>query len=177
MSLTDNNVPDSLPSSEPPTRPSISTVLIAIVVIAAIAASLYFLIHIPNAQRISERATIPVKMSPAEEAYLDSLGVQDLALSRAENFLHQEVTILGGTIVNKGAQTVDRLNLTIEFRDTMNQVVLRETRNVLGNPISPLTPGERRPFEISFEHVPNTWNQEQPVLRAAQLTLAASLSK
>jgi hypothetical protein len=37
----------------------------------------------------------------------------------------------------------------------------------------PLAPGERRGFEISFEHVPSSWNRQQPVLHVAALQIPA----
>jgi hypothetical protein len=53
----------------------------------------------------------------------------------------------------------------------MNQIVLRETRKVLGSPEAALSPGERRNFEISFEHIPNSWNMQAPTVRIARLQL------
>jgi len=63
------------------------------------------------------------------------------------------------------------LGLTTEFSDDMNQIVLRETRGVLGSPKGALAPGERRAFEISFDHVPNSWNMRAPGVRVSYLKL------
>jgi hypothetical protein len=56
----------------------------------------------------------------------------------------------------------------------MNQVVLREARAVLGAPPAVLAPGERRSFEVSFDHVPPSWNMQQPAVRVTNLQLAKS---
>ena len=113
-------------------------------------------------------------MTPYELAYASSVRVENLALSRAENFLHQEVTTLAGDVSNNGAQPVVGLTLTIEFHDTMEQIVLRETRSVLGVKPTPLAPGERRSFEIAFDNVPASWNMQVPTLRLGQLQLPHS---
>jgi len=54
-------------------------------------------------------------------------------------------------VVNDGPEKILYLSLTVEFADSMNQIALRETRGVLGVPTAALAPGERRPFEISFD--------------------------
>jgi hypothetical protein len=53
----------------------------------------------------------------------------------------------------------------------MNQVVLRESRKVLGTPEVALAPGEHRAFEISFEHIPDAWNKQAPAMRVSYLQL------
>jgi hypothetical protein len=125
----------------------------------------------PGASPAGE-STIKIKMSPAEMDYLAKIQVKDIALSRAENFLHQEVTILSGTVVNTGPETVAALELTIQFADQMNQIALRETRGVLGSPAAPLGPGQERKFDISFDGVPASWNMQQPILHVAHLLLS-----
>ena len=111
-------------------------------------------------------------MTPAEQAYLKNVKIEKIALSRAENFIHQEVTTLSGEVVNDGPSKVVMLSLTVEFADSMDQIALRETRSVLGAPAATLAPGERCPIEISFDHVPATWNMQQPYVRATYLQLS-----
>ena len=79
-----------------------------------------------------------------------------------------------GEVFNGGSQKVSGLRITIEFSNDMNQVVLRETRGVLGTPETPLVPGERRVFEISFDHIPNSWNMQQPAVHVEYLQLPSS---
>jgi hypothetical protein len=112
-----------------------------------------------------------LKMTPAEQEYAQNVRVANIVLSRAENFLHQEVTVVNGEIYNAGSEPVSGLLLTTTYSDEMNQIVLKETRAVLGSPEQPLAPGERRTFEISFEHVPNSWNMQQPAVVVAYLRL------
>jgi hypothetical protein len=149
------------------------TLAFAVVVLLAIGASLWFLFKSPPAPKPGTvQVVVTPRMGDVEQEYAKNLRVENIALSRAENFLHQEVTILNADIVNGGAQAIVALQLTVEFSDDMNQVVLREARNVLGKPPVALAPGERRSFEISFDHVPASWNMQQPTVHVATLQLA-----
>jgi hypothetical protein len=157
------------------TKPKTSaiTIVIGAVVVLAILASLWFLFEpLENQRGSSLKETIAVKMNPTEQEYASKIEIGKIEMSRAENFLHQEVTTLSGELYNAGTEPVSTLILTTEFFDTMNQVVLRETRKVLGAPGAALAPGERRPFEISFEHVPDSWNMQAPAVRISHLQLA-----
>ncbi|MGB2627807.1 MAG: hypothetical protein WAK20_13545 [Candidatus Acidiferrum sp.] len=164
-----NRISDS--TVEKQSRPVI-TFVIAAMVVTAMSLSAWVLFHDSAKNRNSfNGATIKVNMTQTEKEYLSKLFVKDIKLSRAENFLHQEVTILSGTIMNSGTQTVTKLDLTIQFSDPMDQVALRETRGVLGEPPVGIGPGQERAFEISFDHVPATWNMQQPTLRVAVITV------
>jgi len=148
------------------------TVIIGAVVALAIGLSLWFLFHVPGQRPVLFQGNVASKMTPAEQAYLKNVKVENIALSRAENFIHQEVTTLSGEVVNDGPGKIVMLSLTVEFADSMDQIALRETRSVLGPPAAALAPGERRPIEISFDHLPATWNMQQPYVRTTYLQLA-----
>jgi hypothetical protein len=123
-------------------------------------AAFYFL---PGRQSPSRgEVVVHPPFGPAERAYASSLRVENLSLSRAENFLHQEVTILSGELVNGGDRNLAEIELTVEFFDELNQAVLRESRLILAPPAQPLAAAERRAFEISFEHIPTSWNMQLP---------------
>jgi hypothetical protein len=148
------------------------TIGLGLLVTVAILGSLWFLFEpLQRWKGESVRETVNLKLNPLEQEYSKEIEIEKIELSRAENFLHQEVTILSGEVHNGGAQPVRGLSLTAEFFDSMNQIVLRETRRVVGTPGKPLAPGERREFEISFEHIPNTWNRQPPSVRIAYLQL------
>jgi hypothetical protein len=159
----------------PPEKPRASTFTIGLaVVVAALAAGFWLLLEQPrNRKAPSATGSVHLKMNPAEQEFSRRIEVGNLALSRAENFLHQEVTILNGEVYNGGTEPVLSLGLTTEFFDDLNQVVLRETRGVLGTGGLALAPGERRTFEISFDHVPNSWNMQTPAVRVEYLQLPA----
>jgi hypothetical protein len=111
---------------------------------------------------------------PEEQVYASKIAIQNLGLSRAENFLHQEVTILAGELVNSGERTLREVEVTVEFYDEMNQIALRESRLAINSVGPPLGPSERRSFDVSFEHIPTSWNMQQPAVRVTGLLFAPS---
>jgi hypothetical protein len=110
----------------------------------------------------------------AERAYASKIKIENLALSLAANFLNQEVTILTGELVNTGERTLREVEVTVEFYDDMKQIALRESHLAVNSGSPPRGPGERRSFEISFEHIPTSWNMQQPVVRVTGLLFAPS---
>jgi hypothetical protein len=109
---------------------------------------------------------------PAEREYSSKIRIESLALSRAANFLNQEITILTGDLVNTGERILREVEITVEFDDDMNQIALRESRLALGSASPPLAPGERRHFEVSFEHIPPSWNMQLPAVHVTGLLFA-----
>lgn len=123
----------------------------------------------PGGQRPTTSSTREAHLpfgSP-EQHYAPKIQIDDLALSRADNFLNQEVTMLGGRVTNGGDLPLANVELTVEFSDELGQVVLRESRAVLTAPSNQLSPGERRKFEVSFEHIPSSWNIQLPSVRVS----------
>ena len=107
---------------------------------------------------------------PSEQAYAPEIHVENVALSRAENYLHQEVTTVKGDLVNSGGRSLRRVELNIEFQDQMQQVVLRQS--FISAAPQPIPPRGLREIEISFEHIPSSWNRQEPVIRVAGLDFA-----
>lgn len=154
-------------------KPLPLNILLGALVVIGIALAFWLAFKAP--QGSSSRAgssSVSQPMSQAEQAYAKSIQIENVALSRAENFIHQEVTILNADAVNAGQQTVAGLGVTVEFFDDLHQVVLRESRSVLGSPSTALTPGQRRTFSISFDRVPASWNLQQPSVQVTYLQLA-----
>jgi hypothetical protein len=127
------------------------TIAIAVVVAAAILISLWFLFEpLKNRRATSLQETVALRMNPAEQEYAKKIEIGNIAMSRAENFLHQEVTTLTGELYNGGSQRVLGLVLTTEFSDDMNQIVLRETRRC------PLANGATLKFRSNTFLIPGT---------------------
>jgi len=104
-------------------------------------------------------------LSDQQKAYLASLVFADLRMSAAVNFLGDTVTYLDGNVTNTGAKMVRRLEVELNFVDTLNQVVLRETAHPLADRTSPLQPGESQTFRVTFDHMPADWNQAPPTVK------------
>lgn len=155
-------------------KPLPLNILLGTLVVVAIALAFWLAFRAPggNSSRTAQSG-VSVPMSQAEQMYTISIQIENIALSRAENFVHQEVTILDADIVNAGQQSVAGLTVTVEFFDDMHQVVLRESRAILGTPSAALGPGQKRSFSISFDRVPSSWNLQQPSVQVTHLQLAA----
>jgi hypothetical protein len=107
-----------------------------------------------------------------EQAYAPKLQFGNFEMSRAESFLNQEVTYLAGDVLNSGDRTLSGIEATIEFQDDMKQIALRETRPILFGVTALLPPGKTAHFEISFDHVPSSWNMQLPTVQVAGLQFA-----
>jgi hypothetical protein len=109
-------------------------------------------------------ASRPV-LNSEQKAYLSLLVVGDVRMSAAANFLGSTVTYLDGTVSNKGSKPVRNIELELNFVDSLNQVVLRQTVHPLADRATPLQSGESHAFRVTFEHMPADWNQSPPLMK------------
>jgi len=107
---------------------------------------------------------------PVEQAYAKQIRFQSGEMSHATNFLNQEFIYIEGNVSNSGPRTVRVLEATFEFRDALNQVVLRDTERVI-EPPDILAAGTQRDFRVTFEHVPLSWSQQYPSVSVSGLVL------
>ena len=114
---------------------------------------------------------VKLPFGSAEQTYAVRIHFTDIQMARATNFLKQEFTYVAGTISNDGVQTIRAMEVAVEFRDDLNQVVLRETEVLIPPNGEPLAAGQRRPFQITLEHIPAEWNQQYPSINVTGLTL------
>ena len=135
------------PGSREAKRAIPSGIVAGLMFAAVILIGLYLL------SRRQERPTLP---PPTQEdiAYAAQLELSDLRLTAEENFLGQQVVYLDGKIANRGEKTLRGLNLRLFFRDSMNQVVLRENHPVVDSRSAPLGPGQAREFQLRFYPLP-----------------------
>lgn len=141
--------------------------LLSAVIVAAIVGGLMLMSRASRPSGQAAHARLP--FGAGEQAYAAKIRLGGLEMSRAANLLNQEVTYLSGVAQNQGERGVREIEVTIEFRDALNQVVLRETRSLLGARAAALGPGQSRTFQFSFDHVPADWNVQLPGLRVTGL--------
>jgi len=156
---------------QPDRRPLSFAMLVATAAVVIVLAGFYLWPGRQSPSRGVQEVHPP--FGPAERAYASKIKIENLALSRATNFLNQEVTILTGELVNTGERALRDVELTVEFYDDMNQIALRESRLTLNSGSPPLGRGERRSVEISFEHIPTQWNMQQPAVHVTGLLFAS----
>jgi hypothetical protein len=117
-------------------------------------------------------AAVKLPFGGPEQAYAERIHFTDLHMSRSTNMIKQEFTYVTGTMSNDGDRTIRAMEVTVEFRDAMKQVILRDSQFVIapqGDP--PLNAGLSREFQVTLEHVPAEWNQEYPSIRVTGLIL------
>ncbi|MGA9527496.1 MAG: hypothetical protein WBS24_05225 [Terriglobales bacterium] len=121
---------------------------------------------------------------PAEPpSYAAELKFSDLKASAAQNFVGATVSYLDGVISNTGNQTVIHAVVAVTFKDDMGQTAQREEVPIhvlrTGGPydeavdlnISPLEPGQSKPFRLTFENISAQWNHAYPELTVMQVAV------
>ena len=108
--------------------------------------------------------------------YATFLKISDLKMSAAENFVGATVSYVDGTITNTGNKAVTHALVHAQFKDDMGQVVGDESLplhvlqtsgpypDVVDLSASPLTPGQSKPFRLTFESISTQWNHQYPEL-------------
>lgn len=159
---------EEFPIPEPAPQGSGTTRIIVALAAALLILALAFFLMRPASKRPDPAAgesQSQTTLGPEERAYLPNVGVDHLEVSRAENFLHQEVTTISGQIANGGARPLASVELSLEFYDQANQTTQREVRTLFGAPAPPIPPGDHREFEVSFEHISAMWDMRPPVVK------------
>jgi hypothetical protein len=125
----------------------------------------------------------PQASGPApEDPYAANLKVMDVRASQAQNFAGGNVYYLEGEIANLGAKTVTGATVEAVFRNSLGEVVDRQTQPLtiieqrpgyndsvnLGQ--HPLTPNMQAQFRLTFEHISADWNQGVPELRFLRIS-------
>jgi hypothetical protein len=113
--------------------------------------------------------------------YAASLKFSDMKTSAAQNFVGATVSYIDGSITNTGDKTVTHAVAQITFKDDMGQTAQREELPIrvlrTGGPydeavdlnLSPLAPGQSRPFRLTFENISAQWNHAYPDLEITQV--------
>lgn len=162
--------PIQTPDPEPQGSTRRIIVLVALVIVVVLAFFFWRLAtKTPTPAPLSQSQT---SLPPEQRAYATSVSFDNLTISRAENFLHQEVTTLAGQVVNGGNKSLASVEFTVEFSDQLDQIAQREVRTLFAPPTPPLPPGDRRDFEVSFEHISSAWNMSQPRVKVSGLEFA-----
>jgi hypothetical protein len=114
---------------------------------------------------------LTLTMGAAENDYVSHIEFLEPNVARATNFLNQEVTFVFGTIKNNGPRPIRQIEVTLEFHDVFNQVVLRDKDRLFSPDAVPLESYHTRDFQITYETLPAQWNQAYPTLRVTGLAL------
>ena len=120
----------------------------------------------------------PQATGPApEDPYAVSLRVMNVHASQAQNFAGGSVYYLEGEIANTGAKNVTGATVEAVFRNSLGEIVDRQTQSLTilqqrpgyTDSVSltehPLTANMQDEFRLTFEHISADWNQGVPELR------------
>ena len=113
----------------------------------------------------------PLPKGPDELAYAPQIHFLEPKMSRAANFLNQEVTFIFGTVENGGKRKVKQIEITLDFHDPFNQVVLRDKQRLFLPDAAAMLPGQQRDFQIGYEHIAAQWNNVYPTITVTGLLL------
>ena len=105
-------------------------------------------------------------------AYKNKIGISHLSLAKGESYLGDSVYFVEGEIKNNGNRVVQRVDLTLIFRDSLKQICLRETRRALEYKTSKgLEAQKSANFQIGFDHLPKDWNNFLPEVQVSGVFL------
>jgi hypothetical protein len=169
---------DSLmqPSANPnpmtePQESRLRSIVIGIAIVAIVVGGLVLVFRVER------------KQPGAPPAYAASLRFSDLKTSAAQNFVGATVSYLDGAIANTGDKTVVHAVVQVTFKDEMGQMAQREELPIrvlrTGGPydeavdlnLSPLGPGQSKPFRLTFENISAQWNHAYPELQITDVTV------
>jgi hypothetical protein len=123
------------------------------------------------------------KSVTAPHPYAANLKLSDLKMSAAENFVGASVTYIDGTVTNTGNRTVTHAAVHVAFKNSLGEVAQAEdvALHVLQTSgpypdavdlnLSPLAPGQGKPFRLTFEHISSDWNQAYPDLQVIDVSV------
>jgi hypothetical protein len=107
-----------------------------------------------------------------DPAYKSKVEIVRLGLAKGENYLGDSVHFVEGEIKNNGERIIQRIDLTLTFRDSLNQIVLKETRHALDYKTSKgLDPQKSAKFQVGFDHLPKDWNYMMPEVEISGVVL------
>ena len=141
--------------------------LIGIVIVGLLvgAALLYSKYSTPAGSEVEK----PLPMGVEERSYAPNIHFLEPKMSRAANFLNQEVTYVFCTVENGGNRSVRQIEITIEFHDPFNQVILRDRQRLFLPTAPPFEPGQQRDVQVPYEHIPPQWNNGFPSITVTGL--------
>jgi hypothetical protein len=134
--------------------------LLAGLAVVLVLAGIVYLLSRADANSSPQKVALP--MGATEQAYAAQVTFSDFELSRAENFLKQQVTYIVGIVSNNGPRNIAAMEVTLEFHDIPQKAILRETQRIITTDGPPLAAGAKRQFQLSLENIPDEWDRRPP---------------
>ena len=147
------------------------TIAIAVAVVIAVAIIFAFLLRNQP------------KTASGPPSYAANLKLSDFKMSAAENFVGATVSYVDGTIANSGNKTVTHVVVEVKFKDDMGQLAQRDDipmqvlktdgpyPEAVDFSVSPLGPGQSKPFRLTFESISAQWNRQYPEIQITDVAV------
>ena len=109
----------------------------------------------------------------------DGVNLENPKMESHESYLKQSTVEVTGNIMNAGDRPVSSVEVTWLFKDpgTMmpdgtlyQEVIYRERATLVNKKSGGLAPGQFRHFSVSFDNIPDSWNQAMPSLVIAGIS-------
>jgi hypothetical protein len=103
----------------------------------------------------------------------DGVALQNPEMKLHESFLQQSVVEISGNIMNTGDRPLDSIEVAWLFKDPgtpmpdgqlYQEIIWRGRTFLVTRKTGGLAPGQFRHFSVSFDEIPDTWNQAMPTL-------------
>ena len=100
------------------------------------------------------------------------LPISEVTMEAHESYLKQQVVEITGKIGNTGNRVVDTAEIYCVFKDSYDQVILRQRVAIVTKKMGGLAPGEIKTFRLPFDTIPESWNQALPQIVIARIEFA-----
>ena len=106
----------------------------------------------------------------------DGINLENPKMESHESYLQQSIVEIAGNILNAGDRPIDSVEVTWLFKEPgaimpdgqlYQEMIWRERTFLVTRKMGGLAPGQFRPFKVSFDNIPETWNQAMPTLYIA----------
>jgi hypothetical protein len=173
-----DEVPFSQPPQYEPSRgPWVGLAIGAVIILGIIA----YLIYSSRSAPTRFAPPITIAQSAPEDPYAKNLTITGPQMAEAANMLGGKMTSLEAHIANHGDKTVIGATVEVTFRNSLNQVVQRESQplmiitarepalDITAVNNSPIKPGDTKDLQLNFEHISADWNRQYPELRVTNV--------
>jgi hypothetical protein len=108
----------------------------------------------------------------------DGVNLENPKMESHESYLQQAIVEITGNIMNAGDRPIDSVEVTWLFKEPgavmpdgqlYQETILRKRTFLVTRKMGGLAPGQFRHFSLSFDDIPDTWNQAMPSLVIAAI--------
>jgi hypothetical protein len=109
----------------------------------------------------------------------DGVNLENPKMESHESYLKQSIVEISGNVMNAGDRPVSSVEVTWLFKEPgavmpdgqlYQEVIWRERTSLVTKKMGGLAPGQFRHFSVSFDNIPDSWNQAMPSLVIAGIS-------